>query len=70
MDHTAGKRAAVGSGAGPIGTTAQGTRGGPAPAFRRNTTEPGGNPAALWWKRRGAPAETCGAHRAGNIMAS
>lgn len=58
MDHMAGKRAAVGSGAGPIGTAAQGTRGSPAPAFRRNTTVPGGNPAVLRRKRRLAPAET------------
>jgi hypothetical protein len=33
MDHTAGKREAAGSGAGPIGTAAHLTRGSPAPAF-------------------------------------
>ena len=50
MDHTAGKRAAAGSG-GPIGTAAQGTRSSPAPAFRLNV-------AATGRKRRGTQRET------------
>jgi len=57
MDHTAGKRAAAGSGAGPIGTAAPGTRGSRRP--------PSGGTLRFPAETLREPAETCGAYRGG-----
>jgi hypothetical protein len=51
MDHTPAMRPAAGSGTGPVGTAAPGTRGGPCPPS-------GGNAGVSRRKRHGTPGET------------